>query len=171
MATTISGSVSINVNLNSSVPTGGAVLTQYTVPVNVVSSTSYTTGTGGNAANLIATAGGTATATPANVDMRALTAGDGTSTSALAAVREVIIFNDTTTAGFVLNMVLDASNAWTAFMSGTLTGVKLGIPAGSSLRLFRPADSAGWTVDSTHKVLSLDPGANTIAYRVVIAGN
>lgn len=170
MATTVSGTITLNTTLNDTVASGGAVLTTYTVPVNVTHSQAYATGSSANQVANIATAGGSAAATPANVDIRALTALDGTSTSAWTVVREVIIYNDSTSAGFILNYVLDASNAFTAFMTGTLTGVKLGIPAGSCLRLFRPLDSAGWTVGSSARIISLDPGANTIAYRVVVAG-
>lgn len=168
MATTISGTITTNVNLNSSIPSGGTVLTAYTVPINITTTTSYATGSAANQINYVASTGGTATAAPVNIDMTSLKAEDGTAISTSNTLREVIIFNDATNSGYVLNLVLDAANAWTAFMSGTLTGVKLAIQAGMSLRLSRPTDSTGWAIGSGTKVLSLDPGANTVPYRVVL---
>ena len=166
-ASTPSGTVSMKVNLAVAIPAGGDVITAYTVPVQPTQTLTYAAGTAAGQINKVASVGGSAAAAPASIDMTTASCVDNT--TGFAHVREVIVFNDSTTNNLTWDFTV--ANGWVAPFSAGGATAKLTIPPGSNQRFPIPNGTNGWVVDATHKVISLDPGANTVAYRVVLAGD
>lgn len=163
MSSTLLGAVRIVSTMSVAVAPGTGLNT-YSVAVQPDTSTSYTTGTGANQAQRVAQVSGTATAAPADTNLATVVCVDGS--VGFSHVREVIVFNDHASS----DLLLDGSvaNGWVAYQSGT---AKITVPASSSIRLSKPKGTNGWTVDNTHKVVSLDPTAATIPYRVYVLGD
>lgn len=167
MSVNPSGGFNLSSNLAFAVQAGGNILNNYTVPIQPTHQTNYGPGTGPNQINKGAQQGGIASASPATADLTAIVCVDGT--TGFAHVREFAVYNDATNDSFVLKLDFSVSNAWDPFIEGT--AVKIDIPAGGVFRLPKPIGTNGWTVDSTHKAISLDPGANNVPYRLVVAGD
>jgi len=163
----IAGTVAMNVNFSVGLAATGNVLTAYSVPVSPQQTHSYTAGTGAAQINKVAGLGGSAAASPASIDLTAVVCADGT--TGLSHVRELIVYNDSTTN--VLTWDFTVSNALTAMFSAGGTSAKVSVNPGAHQRFNVPLGTNGYVVDSTHKIISLDPGANTIAYRIVLAGD
>lgn len=166
-AGTPAGDVTLSCNLSVAIPAGGNVITAYTVPVQPSQKISYNAGTGANQVNKVAQAGGNAAAAAASIDLSSLACVDGT--TGFAHWRELLVFNDDTTNNLTWDFT--ATNANIAMFGAGGATAKITIPPGSCQRFSIPKGATGATVDGTHKVISLDPGANTIAYRVVAAGD
>lgn len=162
-----SGTVSTNVNVTVAVPASGNVLSAQNLPVQVSQSLTYTAGTAANQVNKVATVGGTATASPASIDLTSVVCVDGQ--VGFSHIREVIAYDDDATNGLLWDFT--ATNALTAMFSAGGTTAKLTVQPGAHQRFAKPLGTNGYVVDSTHKIVSLDPGANTIAYRVIILGD
>lgn len=80
-------------------------------------------------------------------------------------IRELIIRNRSTTTG--QNLTVAGNFITTAVLGGTTPTIT--VPPGGMLRIGSPVD--GFTVTATTAdVLSVDPGANTISYDLIIAG-
>lgn len=103
-------------------------------------------------------------------------------TTAMAHVREIIIFNDgrtafTTADADVLTWDLSVANAFGlgAASVGPVEGTnpKIDIAAGASVRFAKPFGTNGWVTDGSHKIIGLSTNANTntINYRVIVAGD
>lgn len=105
--------------------------------------------------------------TPVNLDLTALTSGQGD--TAFADVTMLALINtEGATSGRTLTIGAEGSaNEWYDPLGAS--GSKLIVPAGSTRLLYLPT-AAGWTV-ATRKLLKLDPGANPCAVVVVIAGH
>jgi hypothetical protein len=149
------------------IPVGSNAPTAYNIPVNPSLGVTYAAGTGANQANKVAAPSGSAAASPSTIDLSSQACVDGQ--TGFSHVREVIVFNDSPTA--VLTLDFTASNAWTAPFSAGGTTAKLDIQPGTSQRFNKPIGTNGFVVDSTHKILTLDPGASTVAWRAVIVGD
>jgi hypothetical protein len=163
-----SGSINLNCQLSVQVPAAGNNLSAYTVPVSPSSQAAYAAGTAANQVNKVATVGGSAAASPVSIDLTSVVCVDGS--TGFAHVRELIIFNDDTNDPHVLKLDMTVSNAFTNGYD-TITAGKIDIAAGEAFRRSKPIGTNGWVVDSTHKIVDIDPGANTVPYRVVIAGD
>jgi hypothetical protein len=167
MSSNPSGSITLQSTLNVGIPAGGNVITPYNVPVQPTQTHSYSAGTGANQINKVAELGGSAAASPASIDLTTAVCVDGT--TGFAHWREILVFNDDPTN--VLKWDFTATNANTAMFNAGGTTANLSIQPGTHQRFTCANNAAGYVVDSTHKVIKLDPGANTIAYRVVVAGD
>ncbi|HXS24479.1 MAG TPA: hypothetical protein VN719_09630 [Gemmatimonadales bacterium] len=164
MTANVSGGFTLSSNLVFAIPAGANVLTAYNVPIQPNANYSYTPGTGANQMNKGYQASGNAAAAPVSIDLTTVVCVDGS--TGLAHVRELLIFNDDPT--HTLNWDMTIVNS----LLGPFTvATKWTIPPLSHARIANPASAAGWTVDSTHKIVDLDPGANTIAYRLVAGGD
>ena len=167
MASTPAGSVSMSCQLTVAIPAGGNVLSAYSVPVKPSQTSNYTAGTGAGQINKVAEVGGSAAATPASIDLSTIACVDGT--TGFSHWREYIVFNDDTTNNLTLDFTVANANV-AMFAAGGATA-KITVPPGGCQRFTCPKGTNGYVVDSTHKIVSLDPGANTIAWRAVFAGD
>lgn len=167
MASTPSGSIQFAPNIQVAIPAAGPVA-GYNIPVQPPATVlSYAAGTAANQIQKVAAPSGSAAATPASIDLTTIVCVDGT--TGFAHWREIVVYNDNTTN--VLTWDFTATNANTAMFGAGGVTAKVTIEPGTFARFSKPLGSAGYTVDSTHKIISLDPGANTIAYRVIILGD
>lgn len=112
------------------------------------------------------------------LDLTSLTDLNGAAIN-FARVRELIIVNQAVTAAFTVTVGAAASNAWSTGPLGTSTSTSILQPSvGQTVGLsmlrwsdpFTTGATTGGYVDSTHKALKLDPGANTISVAIIIAG-
>lgn len=136
----------------------------------------YTLGTSAGQLNLISYASGSAAASPATLDLTALTDPYGGAVN-LAKVNYVLILNDSTADANFLLLDGTVSNAWKAPFNA-ITTAKLVIPPGLTISgtnypgmaMLTGLNTSGLAVSGTSKVISLDPGANTIPYRILFLG-
>lgn len=166
MAGTISGTTTFGSGVTVNVPPG-TNLANYSVSVNPSSTITWATGTGASQANKVAQVSGSAAAAAASVDLSALACVDGQ--TGFSHWREVIVYNDDATHTLLWDFT--ATNANVAMHGAGGTTDKLTIEPGEWVRFGKRNGTNGYTVDSTHKVISLDPGANTVAYRVYVIGD
>lgn len=166
MSSTISGGVSLSCSINVAVAPG-TNLAGYTIPVNPQGQASYSAGTGASQASKVYQASLSLAAAVTSLDLTTVVCVDGT--TGFSHVREVIIFNDSATDGQTITLD-NVSNTITGYWLGGTTPTT-SIQAGTNWRQSKPLGSAGWVVNSTNKILALDPGAATIACRVVILGD
>jgi hypothetical protein len=165
MSSTVSGSIGLAVNLSAKVAAVTNLLTAYPIPVQpAAAGVSYSAGTAANQANKIYAFSGTATAATVDLDLTAAVCVDGS--VGFSHVRELIIYNDSLTQTLTAGV---GTNPFTPFFTGT-TPAEV-IEPGSVFRKAKPLGTNGWVVDSTHKVVRVDPGANTIAYRMIVVGD
>jgi hypothetical protein len=161
----VTGSVNMTASF-AEVATGGItsnLLSQVISKINT-----YTNGTGSNQVDTIYAATLSLAATPTTIDLSTLTDPSGASIN-FARVREFIVQNTDAAAGHDVTLTQGASNGVTFLPA---TG---GIPArySSIVRISDPVSTGatnGNYVDSTHKTLKLDPGANTIQVLILIVG-
>lgn len=112
------------------------------------------------------------TSTPQTLDLTSLTDVVGGAVN-FARVRLVAIKNLSTADAAVLTVGNSVTNEWDGFLSaaGTLKVFPSSAnnPKGGWVILTAP-NTTGIVVDSTHKTLKLDPGANAFTVNVIIAG-
>lgn len=137
---------------------------------------SFELGTGLGKANLLGYQEGTATATPASIDLKATTDPKGAAID-FARVRYVLILNYATTDGHVLKVDGTVTNAWLSPFDSVSTAklvIPAGVASGSStvpgVFLLGGPNLTGLVTGASNKVISLDPGANTIDWRVALLG-
>lgn len=156
--------------------TAGTSTTQVQVgtsPINI------TAGTGAGQMNELWSETITFTpSTPVLLDLTALT-GEGGRQVNFAAIKYLEIINADPVVGHDLKIGGAVSNPWSApFDAGT---DKETVPSGGgalnqagqvvgSPMLKTNLTAAGWTVDSTHKVLELDPGTNAVGPVTIVIG-
>lgn len=136
----------------------------------------YTLGTAAGQLNLVAISSGSAAASPVSIDLTSLTDPSGAAVN-FAKIRAALILNDSTTDGSFLLLDNTVTNGWGSPFNN-ITTAKLKIPAGATVNgtnypgffMICGPNTTGLTVDSTHKIVSLDPGANTIPYRILWLG-
>lgn len=163
MSATLSGSVSLSSAISISIAPGTG-LASYTIPVNPSKQTSYTDGSGANGAHRAYQATLTlVSSTPQVLDLTAVVCADAS--VGFSHVREVLVFNDGTA-----DVTLDnASNVFQPWLSGTTPGET--VYAGGSMYRNKPLGTNGWVVDSTHKLITVNPGSSAGTVRVVILGD
>ena len=128
--------------------------------------TYQTSGTGANACDLMYVASLTLAAAPQTLDLTSLTDLFGGAV-VFVKVRELILFNKSTTDGQVVTYKPGASNGWTGFMGGT---TPTGTLFPSEVMHKAAPTTSGMAVSGTSKTFTLDPGANTITVEIGIAG-
>lgn len=133
-----------------------------------------TYGTGANQANTFWEDERTVTAgSNDDIDLTAIsmTAPIGTITDAFTCIKSIQIENQATTADYYLliGKVSSVTNGWEGPFSTVAGCVQRVEPEGCYSNHQKSA--AGWTVDSTHKVLRINnPSAGSITYRITLAG-
>lgn len=175
-ATNVSGNVVLTAQFNEVITSG--VITQLNLPANISQNFTYTNGTAAGMVDYIYAKSLSLAGSATTLDLTSLTDLNGGSVN-FARVRELVIVNLATTAGYTVTVGAAGSNAWSTGPLGTSTSTSILMPsvgqttALSTLRWsdpFSTGASTGGYVDSTHKNLKLDPGANTISVYVLIAG-
>lgn len=167
MANAINGSVTTSASITQALDAGaGGRITAYNVPIQPSETESYTAGTGANMANKVAQAAGSAAAAVVDIDLSTIVCVDGS--TGFTHIREVLVFNDDTIDAHTLLMGL-GTTPFAPWLAGTTPTIE--IRGGASERKSKPLGTLGWVVDSTHKIFRLDPGSNTVAYRVVFLGD
>lgn len=164
---TPSGGLTFSSSLSVAVAASGNVLSGYNVPVQPTALvTTYAAGTAAGLINRIASLAGSAAATPATIDLTTVVCVDGA--VGFTHVREIIVYNDSTTAPLLLDCTV--ANSLIAFCSAGGATLKLIIEPGIPYRIAKPLGTTGYTCTST-KYLTLDPAAATVAYRVILCGD
>lgn len=157
----------VNMVASFSQPSIGGI-TSNTLAQTLGINTQYTTGTGSKQVDSIYAATLTLSATATTLDLTNLTDPAGNSVN-FARVREFIVVNQATTAGFDVNVLQGAANGWSPFPA---TG---GTPCRYSgiLRIADPVSTGannGNVVSSTSKTVKLDPGANNVTVLILVVG-
>lgn len=168
MSNAITGGVTLSLSFVQQLDAGAARLNAYPVPVQPAVLSSYTSGTGALQVNRLAQGSGTTTiSTPVDLNLATLACVDGS--TGFSHVREVLIFNDDATNPLTVGDDGVVTDAWVAYSAGT--SARFTVQPGSFLRISKPLGTNGYTVDSTHKNLRIDPGSAAVAYRYVVAGD
>ena len=180
MATT-SGTATVGMKMSDALAASATRLQGFTVPIEPVNVLTVSNGASGTAgtyavssnvgagpvlANKIYMSSGSAAASPVDIDLATVTNVDGT--TGFASVRRIEIYNDATTAAFTLTTG-GGTNPFKPYLSGT--SPTFAIDPGMPFIAGRILSTAGYTVDASNKVVRLDPGANTVPYRIVVIGN
>lgn len=129
----------------------------------------YSNGTGSNQIDTIYAAHLTLTGAPTTIDLSSLTDPAGNSAN-FARVREVIVQNISSTAGFDCKVEAGASNGWPVLPPST---APLQCRYGATLRISDPVSTGsgnGNVVGASTKTVTFDPGANTVIINVLIVG-
>lgn len=177
--TNCNGSMITNFGFTENITAG--VINPLALGTSINQNINYANGTGAGQIDLlygkVLNLAGSAT----TLDLTSLTDLNGAAIN-FARVRELVIVNQAITAGFIVTIGAAASNAWSTGALGTATSTSILQPSVTTpaqllgLSMFRWSDpftvgaSTGGYVDSTHKALKLDPGANTINISIIIAG-
>lgn len=169
---TITGNITITTSFRQ-VTASGFGSNQISTGGNQSYSAPFSTGGTAGAANQadlkhtkVYTLSGSAT----TIDLTNLTDDSG-ATISFARVRSLTVRNRSTTDGQTVTVTAGASNGWTA--PGGSGWSQYAFPATSACAgfyAFTAPNTTGAVVDSTHKTLKLDPGANTITVDVEIVG-
>lgn len=161
----IGGSLTTSAALTFTIPGGGNVLNGYTITVPVGGSRIYNPGTGPGQANKVATLGGTTTiSTPVTIDLTAVVCVDGA--VGMTHVRELVVENDDATN--ILKLDFTVTNS---ILFNEEAAAKIDVQPGSTMAFSKPLGTNGFVVDGTHKIVTLDPGAAAIPYKVVLLGD
>jgi hypothetical protein len=157
--------ISIQYSSNAEVLAAGATRpAAVSVPLQLTKSVTYTNGTGSGALNCEAYLSDSATAaTPEDLDLTLLVRTDGG--TGFSNCKFLEIFNDHATAQ--LTIKAPASNGFNYWAAASGDGFI--IEPLTSKVIYWSALSGG-TVNGTNKLVTVDPGASTIAYRVIAAG-
>jgi hypothetical protein len=146
----------------------GTEVGDYAIPAEITNlSRNYTNGTGAGAIDLLYNKKISLAASAQTLDLTALTDPRG-GTINLARVREFILCN---TGAFPVTVGAAAATQWIG-MLGTIASTIV-IPAGGAHNFADPTSvggSVGAVVTGSSKSLKLDPGANTVAIQLIIAG-
>lgn len=165
------GTVNLSIALTDKLEVSATRPTEASIPVNVTVNESYSAGTAANQINKVAYSSGTASAATVTLDFTALPCLNAE--TGFAAVRGVVVINDSTNPAHVLTVKPAATNGWVGpFGAATHTIAIDGSTSATKAKLIltRPGTTAGWTVSPTVKDFVLDPGANNIPYRVIVWG-
>jgi hypothetical protein len=143
-------------------------ITTFQIPATVAANLSYTNGTAPNQVDTIFAKNISLAATTQTFALNSVVDPAGNTVS-FARVREFVIVNLSTTAGFDLGVSSGASNGVTWLpASGTLT-----CRAGGTLRISDPVSTgsgSGNTVGTTTFNVTVNAGANTVNFLILIVG-
>ena len=175
-ATNVSGSVGLVSGFTEVISTG--VISNLNLPANLNLQYTYGNGTSAGNVDLIYAKSLSLAAAATTLDLTSLTDLNGGAVN-FARIREMQIVNLATTAAYTLTIGAAASNQWTTGPLGTATATAIlqpsvGQTTGSCMLHwcdpFTTGASTGGYVDSTHKLLKLDPGSNTLSCYVLLVG-
>jgi hypothetical protein len=145
-------------------------LAPFQIPATISSNLSYANGTASSQVDTIYAKTITLVATTQTIDLTSLTDPAGNSIN-FARVREFIVINQATTAGFDLKVEAGASNP-VIFIPPVANFLSCR-NNGGTLRVSDPVSTGsgnGNVVTSTTKTITFDSGANTITFLVLIVG-
>ncbi|MDB5350529.1 MAG: hypothetical protein JWN86_1776 [Planctomycetota bacterium] len=147
------------------------ITTQSNIPVNIDfdGTNTYTPGTTANCCNKSAYYSGTLVATTVSIDLSALVVSTGGGGSGFNHIRSILIVNMETTDGHNLTVGGAGSNPLYEFFSAS-TGKSV-IMANGRWLAEKPLGTIGFLTDTTHKILLLDSGANTVQYEMFVMGD
>jgi hypothetical protein len=163
----VSGQISYNVNFNELVSSG--VILPFDIPEQITANLNYSNGTGSNQVDTIYAVSVSLAGTPTTLNLQSLTDPAGVGIN-FARVRELIVVNPTTTAGFDVKIEAAASNgiAWLPSSSTPLFA-----RYGGSQRISDPISTGsgnGNVITSSSKQVTLDPGTNTVTVYLLFIG-
>jgi hypothetical protein len=164
-AATISGQVSFGASFQQTV----AGLVTYQIPLTISSGTSYGNGTSSGNVNLAYAAQLTLAGSPTTLNLQSITDPSGASIT-FARVREFVIQNTATTAGYDVKVEAGSSNGWSVLPPSTSP---IMCRYGASLKISDPNSTGsgnGNVVTSSSENVTLDPGSNTVIVNVLIVG-
>jgi hypothetical protein len=178
-AQAVSGQIQTSAAMtNTLTGTAGTSKTQVNVGVSQVQ---ISAGTGAGQANEMWSETLTFTAdTPVDLDLTALT-GEGGRDVSFAAIKYLQVINADSVVGHDVLVGDSGTDDWSAPWSSATN--KETVPSGGGAKtqagnvvgnsmVKENWTAAGWTVDSTHKILRLDPGSHTVGpVTVLIIGN
>lgn len=172
---TIQGTLNFNAAFNQIVSSG--VVSTQNIPASLGINWTPTSGTGTGAVDLCYAKQLSLAGSATTLDLTSVTDLSGASVS-FARVRLIVVQNLATTAGYTVTIGAAASNQWTGFLGTTTSTLVLQPNVGATTNhsafvatdIYSTGSSTGAYVDSTHKSLKLDPGANTISVNVFILG-
>jgi hypothetical protein len=164
----------------------GATAGQANIPLSTFNSPNFpgldmTVGTAIGQFNILGVKGGSAVGAVVDVDLTAIPDPFGTVVNA-ANIRFLLLLNDDTVAGHILNIGAAATNPWTALFGAGAT-FKFTVPPGAVLPNTNPVvnfpgmllvgspQTGQLPVTGTSKILRLDPLANTVPYRIFLIGD
>lgn len=163
----VSGNVILNASFTENVSSG--VIVSYQVPATVSSTLSYGNGTASNQVDTLYAKQLTLTGATQTIDLTSLTDPAGNSIN-FARVRELIVVNTATTAGYDVKVEAGASNGWAVLPPSS---APVYTRYSGTLRISDPVSTGGSNgnvVSGTSKTITFDPGANTIVINVLIVG-
>lgn len=165
MAQVVTGNLSVSSTASETVTNG---LASGTLGPSLSVSLAFTNGTGTTAIQYVFSYSETlAISTPRTWTLSALTDSLGRSVP-FAKVRSIVIANLATVDGYTITVGGAASNPWLAPFADVSD--KLKVPAGGCLVLAAPLATAFAVTASSSDQLKLDPGANAVAYKILISG-
>jgi len=161
------GSATISQQIKASLPSIN-LPTTYSVPCDMPKMDRvYSSGTGAGQVDGIHSKTYSLAATPTTLDLTAMTDPNGAAiTCSTGRIRSLWLQN---LSNYAITIGAAASTQWLG-MLGTTTST-LVVPPNGILTFSDPTTvgtSAGAYVDSTHKSLKIDPGANTVQFNLVI---
>jgi hypothetical protein len=170
-------STTLNLNIGTSQTASSGLIVPQTLSAAIAyTGLQLTNGTGSGAVDLVYAKALSLAGSATTLDLTSVTDLSGASIS-FARVRVLVIQNLATTAAYTVTVGNAASNIFTGFIASTGTVViqpNVGATSNYSSHVFTDLYSTGAStgayVDSTHKNLKLDPGANTISVNVLILG-
>jgi hypothetical protein len=160
------------VSFNASFTEAATAVGTYQIPVSSSLNLSYTNGTASNQVDTIYAKTFSLASTTQTIDLTSLTDPAGNSIN-FARVREFIVVNTSTTAGYDLEVYSGSSNGWAPIgaVSGTPCYVRYG--SGAMYRLSDPVSTGsgnGNVVGSTSKTITFNSGSNTVTFYVIVVG-
>lgn len=164
---TITGNVTFNAAFTEAVSAG--VIVPYQVPATISSNLSYANGTGSGQVDTLYAKALTLSGATTTIDLTSLTDPAGVSIN-FARVRELIVVNTATTAGYDVKVESGASNGWSVLPPSS---APVYARYGGILRISDPTSTGGGNgnvVGSTSKTITFDPGSNTVTINVLIVG-
>ncbi len=167
MPGTVGGSVRLVSSLTTTIPAAAGLNNGYAIPAGLDYSIFFSPGTGPRQGNRVYSSPGIAAAAPASIDLSTIVTADGQ--VGLSHWRVLIVCNDDPVNPLVWDFTATHANT-EMFAAGGVTA-KLTIEPGGFQAFVKPLGTNGGVIDSTHNVVALDPGANTVSYRFIALGD
>lgn len=161
--------VSGTVTFNASFTETATAIGTYQIPAVLSSNLSYANGTASNQVDTIYAKTLTLSGATTTIDLTSLTDPAGNSIN-FARVREFIVVNTATTAGYDVKVEAGASNGWAVLPPSTSP---VYARYSGTLRISDPVSTGGSNgnvVGSSSKTITFDPGSNTVIIYVLAVG-
>lgn len=158
-----------NVSLNFSFVEAVSGVTNYQIPATISANLSYANGTASNQVDTIYAKQLSLTGATTTIDLTSLTDPAGNSIN-FARVREFIVQNLSSTAGYDVKIESGASNGWAPLPPSSSPNYAR---YSGTFRMSDPVSTGGSNgnvVSGSSKTITFDPGANTFNINVIIVG-